>query len=204
MLQNQVVGLLIVAAFLQLGSKPPVTDGAKNKPMNRPVKDFGKLHPNAPAELSRFGFLLGSWRCQARVKSTDDKWQTFSAKWVGRYALDGYAIEDEYRMSDSSGKLIVLGMNVRTYDSANRTWNIKWLNALTGTWTDLAPSEVGGARFDGKSVVYAFKEPVAGHKYTRATYTSVDKTHFTWRGDKSDDAINWSEFMLCQCSRAHD
>lgn len=172
--------------------------------MNHPGQDFGKVNSNAPRELSRFAFLIGDWRCEARLRSADGKWQTFPAKWVGRYVLDGYAIADEYRMMDSTGKLIVLGVNFRTYDSARQTWSIKWLDALSGTWTDLAPSELGGAQFDGESVIYAFKEPAADHKYTRATYTSVDKAHFTWRGEKSDDARTWSEFMVCECYRSHE
>jgi len=172
--------------------------------MTRPGQDFGKVNPNAPTELSRFGFLIGNWRCEARVRSADGKGQTLRATWVGRYVLDGYAIADEYRMMDSSGKLIVLGVNFRTYDSAKRTWNIKWLNALSGAWTDLAPSELGGAQFDSQSIMYAFKEPVADHKYTRATYTNVDKTHFTWRGEKSDDGKNWSEFMVTECYRSDE
>jgi hypothetical protein len=63
------------------------------------------------------------------------------------------------------------------------TWNIKWLNALEGTWVDLGPGELGGVRADGRSVVYAFREPMAAHTYTRATYTSVSDDRFTWRGD---------------------
>ena len=31
---------------------------------------------------------------------------------VGRLILDGYAIADEYRMMDTSGELIVLGVNL--------------------------------------------------------------------------------------------
>jgi hypothetical protein len=62
-------------------------------------------------------------------------------------------------MAIPAGETIVLGMNFRTYDSARKQWNIKWLNAFTGTWTDLGPEELGGVRFDGQSIVYAFKEP---------------------------------------------
>ena len=51
-------------------------------------------------------------------------------------------------MIDSSGDLILFGMNFRIYDSAKQVWNIKWLNALEGTWTDLSRREqFGGARF---------------------------------------------------------
>jgi len=35
-------------------------------------------------------------------------------------------------MMSTSGELIVLGMNFRTYDAARKVWNIKWLNGLAG------------------------------------------------------------------------
>ena len=72
--------------------------------MNESNKDFGKLNPNAPSALSRFAFLIGRWRCEAKVKLANGVSQTFPATWVGRYILDGYAIADEYRMTGSSGE----------------------------------------------------------------------------------------------------
>lgn len=164
--------------------------------------DFGKLNPNAPADLSRFAFLIGRWKCDAKVMLPSGEWQTFHATWVGRYILDGYAIADEYRMTDTSGKLIVLGMNFRSYDAAKRVWNIKWLDALTGSWVTLGSEDFGGVKSTDQSIVYAFKEPVAAHAYTRATYTNLSPTHFTWRGEKSDDGNTWSEFMVVDAYRS--
>ena len=169
--------------------------------MDQVDREFGTRNPNAPVALSRFAFLIGRWRCDASVRSADGEWQPFQATWLGRFVLDGYAIADEYRMTTASGELIVLGMNFRTYDASKQIWNIKWLNALAGTWTDLASLELGGVRFDGESILYAFKEPVARHVYTRATYTNISKTHFTWRGESSDDGASWSEFMVVEAYR---
>ena len=165
--------------------------------------DFGKLSPHAPAELSRFAFLIGSWKGEAKIHSAPGEWQTYQVAWLGRFILDGYAIADEYRMTDSAGKLVVLGMNFRTFDAASQTWNIKWLNALTGTWMNLVSEELGGIHFDGQSITYAFKESAGGHAYTRATYTSHSPTHFTWKGDQSSDAKSWSDFMIVECYRNH-
>jgi hypothetical protein len=95
-------------------------------------------------------------------------------------------------------------MNVRTYDAAKQRWNIKWLDALAGTWVDLGPEELGGIRFDSQSIIYAFKEPMATHAYTRATYTNISADHFTWRGEKSDDGKAWSEFMVVEAYRAKE
>jgi hypothetical protein len=165
-------------------------------------EEFGTLNPNAPRALLQFAFLIGTWECEAKVKSATGGWQRFQAEWIGRYILDGYAVADEYRMTDSSGKLVVLGMNFRTYDASKQAWNLKWLNALAGTWTDLGSDELGGVTSDGQSIIYVFKEPVAAHAYTRVTYTAVSKTYFTWRGEKSDDAKAWSEFMVIEAHRS--
>jgi hypothetical protein len=169
--------------------------------MDQNKLEFGQLNPKAPRELARFAFLIGKFRCEARVKMDSGAWLTFHATWEGRYILDGYAIADEYRMLDASGELIVLGTNFRVYDAAAQTWNIKWLHALTGTWTDLGSPEFGGVTFDGQSVIYAFKEPMATHVYTRATYTPISETHFTWRGEMSNDGCSWTEFMVIEAHR---
>lgn len=166
----------------------------------------GRRNPRAPVALSQFEFLLGEWRFDARFKSPDGEWQAFHGTWLGRYILDGYVIEDEYTMFDTNGKVIVRGLNFRVYDVAKKNWNIKWLSALDGTWTDLTPEALGGAKFEGPSVSYVFREPSgasAGWKssYTRATYTSVSPALFTWSGEKSDDRESWSQFMLVECHR---
>lgn len=172
--------------------------------MDQVDQKFGQPNPNAPAALSRFAFLIGRWRCEATVRSANGEWQTLHATWLGRFILDGYAIADEYRMIGSTGQLIVLGMNLRTYDAPKQSWNMKWLNALAGTWVDLGPEELGGVRFEGQSIIYAFKEPVAAHPYTRATYTNISKTHFTWRGEKSGDGKAWSDFMVVEAYRSKE
>jgi hypothetical protein len=136
------------------------------------------------------------------VRLADGAWQTFQATWIGRFILDGYAIADEYRMTGPSGELIVVGLNLRAYDPARQVWNIKWLNALAGTWVDLGREELGGVRVDDRSIIYAFEEPMAGHAYTRATYTNISPTHFTWRGERSEDGTSWSEFMVIEAHRA--
>ena len=124
---------------------------------------------------------------------------------LGRLILDGYAIADEYRMIGSSGELIVLGMNFRVYDAAKKLWNIKWLSALEGTWTNLTSEQFGGVRFDGHSVTYAFEaERGAQWPFTRATYTNISKSHFTWRGERSEDAKTWAQFMVVECDRSEE
>jgi hypothetical protein len=194
--------LLLTALLLLIGpTRPAAAAPEEDDPMEQVKQEFGKPNPNAPAALSQFAFLIGNWWFEARVKMPNREWQTFQGTWLGRFILDGYAIADEYRMTDSSGKLIVLGVNLRTYDATKKTWNMKWLHALAGTWVDLGPEELGGVSFDGRSITYVLKEPMAGHAYTRATYTNISAKHFTWRGEKSDDGKAWSEFMVVEVYR---
>src|ERR1700761_7636416 len=104
------------ACALCIASSPLVP--AETHPMPLVQQDFGKLARDAPHELSAFAFLIGSFQCNARIKTANGDWQRFEAQWLGRYILDGHAIADEYRMTTLSGDLAVLGMNFRTYDAA--------------------------------------------------------------------------------------
>lgn len=169
--------------------------------MKRDDQDHGKLNPNAPAELSRFAFLVGEWRCDATLKRSDGIWESLKATWEGRFILDGYVIADEYRMTAPAGELLVLGINLRSYDAQKQTWNIKWLNALGGTWVDLGTEELGGVKIDEKGIMYSMKELIAPHVLTRATYTDISDNRFTWRGEKSDDGRVWEEFMVIEAYR---
>jgi hypothetical protein len=188
----------LLEAVPLLAFTAPLMTAVEKGFMAQSDQGFGRPNAHAPAELSRFAFLIGRWKCEAKLLSSNGTWQTFKAAWLGRYILDGYVIADEYRMFGPSGDLIVLGMNFRTYDAAKRTWNMRWLNGLAGDWTGLVSEELGGVKVDGSSITYAFHEPVAGHAYTRATYTTHSETHFTWRGEKSADAKSWSEFMIVE------
>ena len=169
--------------------------------MKRDEQEYGKPNPNAPPELSRFAFLIGKWRCEAKLKRDEGTWENLKATWEGRYILDGYVIADEYRMTTSAGELLVLGINLRSYDAKNKTWNMKWLNALAGTWVDLGPEELGGVRADEKAITYSMREPVAAHVFTRATYTNISENHFSWRGERSNDGKAWEEFLVIEVYR---
>ncbi len=172
--------------------------------MKRDEQKYGKLNPNAPPELSRFAFLIGKWRCEARLKREEGAWEDLQATWEGRYILDGYVIADEYRMTKPTGELLVLGINLRSYDAKEKTWVLKWLNALAGTWVDLGPKRLGGVQADEKAITYVIEEPVGPHKFTRATYTDISENHFTWRGERSDEGKEWEELLVIEVYRRKD
>jgi hypothetical protein len=177
--------------------------GAKEKyrTMEQDGRQYGKLNPKAPVELARWAFLVGDWAGEAKLKREGGRTETLQVSWDGRYILDGYAIEDEYRMTTATGELVVLGTNIRAYDAQKKVWSMKWLNAISGTWTDLGSEELGGWRVDEKTFSYDLKESTAGHVLTRATYTNISSDHFSWRGEKSNDGKGWEEFLIVDLYR---
>jgi len=192
--------VLASTACTQAARETPGPDEGSQS-MDRVDEQDGTLNPDAPAELSQFGFLIGRWRCDARLKRDDGSWGPLEGSWVGRYILDGYAIMDEFRMTKPTGELLVLGVNLRTYDAKKKAWNLKWLNAFDGTWTDLGSEDLGGVQIDGRSISYSMKEPLAAHALTRATYLDISPTRFTWRGERSSDGKAWEEFLVIESHR---
>jgi hypothetical protein len=200
-----IIHVLVAMLFFPNGLFVQAAGGAEeDKAMAVTDQDYGRPNPKAPKELAHFAFLIGKWRCEAKLKREDRTWETLEATWVGRYILDGYVIADEYRMATPTDEVLVLGINLRSYDAKKKTWAMKWLNALAGTWIDLGREELGGVRINEKSITYSHKEPVAAHAFSRATYTNISENHFTWRGERSNDGKAWEEFMVIEAYRVPD
>ncbi len=168
------------------------------------LEKYDKPNPNAPKELSHFAFLIGNWRCDVKVREQNGTWTKLQATWSGRYILDGYVIADEYRMFDANGNLIMLGMNYRSYNAQSKNWQIKWLEALSATWLDLGPEELGGVRIEENSISYqALFRPNEIH---RIKYSNISEDHFTWSVDISKDGgKTWDEsIMVIEAYRLKD
>lgn len=188
--------ICLIFAMLISTSLPAQNAPEGKEVMKQGIRQQTKLNPKAPPELARWSFLVGDWKGEAKLRREGGRIETLQVSWNGRYILDGYAIQDDYRMTSATGELIVLGTNIRAYDAQKKVWSMKWLNGLTGTWVDLGSEELGGWQVDEKSFSYNIKDLAAGPSLTRATYTNISPDHFTWRGEKSSDGKAWEEFLL--------
>lgn len=165
-------------------------------------KEYGTPNPQAPAELSHFAFIIGEWRCDAKVKAEDGTWQPYQATWVGRYILDGYVIADEYRMTNQKGELIVLGMNFRSYSVEKKAWVMRWLSATESSWVELGPEKVGGVRVESERITFNLIDTFAPEALSRVTFSNVSESHFTWTSERSiDQGKTWAEFMVIEAHR---
>jgi|GEM_PF-3329551 hypothetical protein len=143
------------------------------------------LNPAAPSQLTAFSFLVGDWTCDVRLRQADGSFIHWSAEWIGRYILEGYAIMDQYKMLDTTGKLVVSGFNIRSFNSKTNSWNMKWFEALTSTWLDLGPQQLGGVEISESSIT--FKTQYAPDEIQRIKFFNISKAHFDWKADISND-----------------
>jgi len=179
-----------------IADSPPVRAQDSTKTSSAMENDyFGEPNPDAPSQLSVFDFLIGRWSCEVTVIQEDGSETTLQATWTGRYILDGYVIADEYRMKDAKGGLVMLGENYRAYDTSKDTWNMKWLEALSGTWLDLAPERLGGVISDENAVEYKMEyNPGEIH---RIRFSEITDDSFTWTVDISTDGEeSWNRSVM--------
>jgi hypothetical protein len=194
--------LLAQCALVSAFAQPVSRVGREDAHIMSSDTAYSGPNPKAPPELSQFAFLIGSWRCDVRVKATDGPWQKYRATWVGRYILDGYAIADEYRMINEAGELIVHGMNFRSYSVERRTWVMRWLDATRSSWVELGPERLGGVRVSQETITFNLVDIFAPDAISRVTFSNISPDHFTWREDKSlDQGRTWTEFVVIDAHR---
>ena len=78
------------------------------QPMNA-QPGYGRPNPNAPPELSQFGFRIGNRRREVRVKGTDGTWERTRRGGLAATDWTVNVITDEYRMANAAGELMVAG-----------------------------------------------------------------------------------------------
>lgn len=83
--------------------------------------ELGEPAADMPPEFSQFAFIIGDFDVVARQK-TEDGWSEplATARWNGRYTLDGRAIMDWWY--DPGGA----GINIRMFDPGDKLWKTAW------------------------------------------------------------------------------
>ena len=173
------------------------------------MHNYGTPHPDAPRELLQFAFLIGTWRCDSTVTQSDGSTRTFTATWVGRYILDGWVIEDEFRQFGPSGELVQLGRAYRSFNRDRRAWIMKWLDAVDGAWLDLGPEDLGGVEVRPGTITFRHRRPSGrmsrlfpAHSLFRVTFTHLTDDRFTWRAELSTDGgESWAVVQVIDAHR---
>lgn len=164
------------------------------------AEDYGTHHPDAPAELLQFAFLIGPWDCEVDWPNPDGSRSQGKATWTGRWMMDGWAIQDDFRGGFYDG---YLATTFRAWDKQEKGWRGYWLDGPSGRWSRPLVQEAvdQGLRFrtsmeagkaDGKAVEIEM----------RYHFHRIGDRDFSWRQDTSLDGEIWQEGRTkIECAR---
>ncbi len=93
---------------------------------------YGQVHPDAPAEIEQFGFLIGDFEITSHIM-TPNGWSPPRpgprARWNGWWGLGGLAVYDEWYDPDPGlDPAAPRGVNVRYYDDQAAVWKMMWIS----------------------------------------------------------------------------
>lgn len=147
-------------------------------------------HPDAPEETEQFAFLIGTWDCKTRFMSGPDReYSEGRASWIGRYYLDGWAIEDTWISTLPDGTTFK-GANIRSFNKETGKWDNPWLPQGTLKWKHFASQMVG----DTMVMTGGEGEDAVGKFIDRNTFYDINKNSWSWRKDRSyDGGKTWVE-----------
>ena len=154
--------------------------------------------PSAPQEASQFDFLVGQWEVVAKPKASGMAERIHGAPklpgvWKAWRGLDGWGIEDELRLSDSSGNPLLVQHSLRIWDPKAQQWSLSSLNVYRSTFTS------GTAVWrDGEMQVTSRATDSQGREFlARTRFLDIKADGFRMQQDRSfDDGKTWTEKAL--------
>lgn len=178
--------LIIVSALtLALGAGGLAGQSADSR--LAPMCSYGEPHPNAPAELAQFGFLVGDFEITSHAW-TGSAWTPprpgARARWNGWYGLGGMAIYDEWYDPDpGQNPDAPRGVNVRMYNPEASEWSMMWV--ATGAYA------VQDLRAEMRDGVLTMWQVYPERKDFKADFTVEDADHWYRVSYTKDDAGEW-------------
>ena len=144
-LRGLTIGLLAFGLSQPLAAAQPAAEAPERM---APICDYGAPHPDAPAELSQFDFLIGDFEITSHIM-TPNGWSPPRpgprARWNGWYSMGGMMITDEWYDPDPGLQPDApRGVNVRLYDAASEEWKMMWVATGAARVQDLRAKIVDG------------------------------------------------------------
>ena len=154
-----------------------------------PAQPYGGPNPDAPKELAQFDFLIGTFDCADEFTDLDGNTTRVSARWSGKYILNGFGIQDSYWNPNFSTT------NVRIYDDSQSKWQVTYYQLpkfKSGVWAgSMQGPDIILRRlfeYDGKSVE------------SRLTYRKITSMSFEWTSEYITDENQYTSW-ISKCQR---
>ena len=146
--------------------------------------------PEIAADEDVYARLLGAWDVQARDRTDSGTFQVTAGEWFFARTLEGRAVQDVWiaptRANRHAGDSRLgnrYGTSVRTFDPRTRTWQVTWLNPVTGAF------DVLQTRIEGQRIV---QEGTQGNgRRIRWIFHEITAKTFHWTGEAQLPDGSW-------------
>lgn len=155
--------------------------------------------PTTPRpEAMQFDFLIGQWELEVhpKVDSLIAKihgMPQLTGIWKAWRAFDGFGVDDEIRIIDTSGNPVALSHAMRAYSGAESGWLVASLDVYRGRVTE------SKGQWQGNEMVLNGKgtDPEGKPVLTRARFSKISVEGFHLQNDRSaDNGATWDEGVL--------
>ena len=133
--------------------------------------------PEIEASEDVYAKLLGAWDVQARDRTENGTFQVTEGEWFFARTLEGRAVQDVWIAPNR------YGTSVRTFDPHTRTWQVTWLNPVTGAFDLLR------TRMDGERIVQEGTQ--RNGRRIRWIFQEITDKSFHWTGEAQLPDGNW-------------
>lgn len=150
-----------------------------------------QAHPDTPGGFHQLDFFIGAWALESESLQADGSYTSHRARSDVYYALDGFVIQDDFRVLDADGKAVFRGTSFRTYVPQTDTWAIKWVMAGEPGTTDIT------ARWTGEELLMEGEGSDGGGQFLeRARYFDISEDSYEFELSRSyDGGETWIENM---------
>lgn len=146
--------------------------------------------PDITAAEDVYAPLLGVWDVEARDRTDQGTFQVTQGEWLFVRTLEGRAVQDVWIAPDrahrpGNGTKIPnrYGTSVRTFDPEKRSWQVTWLNPVTGAF------DVLFTRMDGKRIVQEGTR--RDGQRMRWIFQEITRESFHWTGEAQLPDGSW-------------
>lgn len=147
-------------------------------------------NPNASSGVAKLSAFAGQWDLTTYDRMPDGSVAVGKANSDAYFILDGYALQDDFRVLDETGRVVFRGTSIRTYDSTNDRWLVRWLMVDDPGMTEIE----GEFTEDGRFVGTGKGSDGVGDFLERFTYTFPSEDRYVFVMSRSyDGGQTWLE-----------